>query len=102
MHLLKAMLSQEDGLILPMLQKLEIALPKLESALQTALSKLPRVSGSQAYVSQKLLDILHHSQQVADKLSDEFSYLEHIFIALMQRGVKLRESCAIWASRKMP
>jgi ATP-dependent Clp protease ATP-binding subunit ClpB len=87
LHLLKAMLQQEDSLVRPVLQKLEVALPVLEDKLAQALAKLPRVQGGgQQYLSQTALNILNQAEKEAEKLQDDYISLEHILLALIHKG----------------
>jgi ATP-dependent Clp protease ATP-binding subunit ClpB len=87
LHLLSAMLTQEDSLVKPVLQKLEVSLTLLEEKLQQALAKLPRVQGgSQQYLSQSALSIMNQAEKEAEKLQDEYISLEHILLALMHKG----------------
>ncbi len=87
LHMLAAMLAQEEGLIIPALNKLEVPLPQLTSYLEAALQKLPKVSGStQQYLAQEVLDILHQAEREADKLQDDYISLEHILLALIAKG----------------
>ncbi|HPM04557.1 MAG TPA: ATP-dependent chaperone ClpB [Candidatus Cloacimonas sp.] len=93
LHLLAAMLAQEEGLIQPALSKLEVPVPQLTSNLEAALQKLPRISGgTQQYLSQEVLDILHQAEREADKLQDDYISLEHILLALLTKG---REAASI-------
>jgi len=86
LHLLAALLQQSESLVIPALQKLEVKLPELQSQLDLALKKLPRVSGAQVYLSNEVLDVLHQSEREADKLGDDFISLEHVLLALIHKG----------------
>jgi len=86
LHLLAALLRQSDSLALPALQKLEVNLSKLTGDLENALAKLPRVSGSQVYLSQEVLDVMHQAEKDADKLQDDYISLEHLLLALLEKG----------------
>ncbi|MFB3844604.1 MAG: ATP-dependent chaperone ClpB [Candidatus Cloacimonadaceae bacterium] len=87
LHLLQAMLEQEDSLIKPVLQKLEVPLNVLSDKLQQELNKLPRVQGvSQQYLSQNALNILNQAEKEAEKLQDDYISLEHILLALLAKG----------------
>ena len=93
LHLLNAMLIQDDSLVQPLLNKLEINLPTLQSALDASLQRLPKVSGaSQQYLSQEVLDILHQAEKEADKLQDDYISVEHLLLALVAKG---KEAAAI-------
>lgn len=83
LHLLKAMLEQQDALIHPIFAKLELSTQELSAALETALRKLPRVQGAQAYLAQDLLDTLHCSEKEADRLGDDYISGEHILLGML-------------------
>ena len=86
LHLLLAMLQMEDGLVVPVLQKLEIPLPRLTEAVESSLNKLPKVSGGEIYLSREMLDIFHQAEKEADQMADEYISLEHLFLALLEKG----------------
>ncbi|MDZ4183164.1 MAG: AAA family ATPase, partial [Candidatus Cloacimonadaceae bacterium] len=86
LHLLAAMLAQDDTLILPALQKLEANSARLKDQLENELKKLPRVSGGQLFLAQETLDILHQAEREADRLGDEYISLEHLLLAMLAKG----------------
>ena len=86
LHLLAAMLRQEESLVPSALHKLEVNPGALSQAVDSELQKLPRVSGGQVYLAQETLDVLHQAEREADKLQDEYISLEHILLALMHKG----------------
>jgi ATP-dependent Clp protease ATP-binding subunit ClpB len=87
LHLLAAMLNQEDSLVRPVLQKLEVSLALIDEKLGSALSKLPRVQGAgQQYLSQPALNILNQAEKEGENLQDEYISLEHILLALLHKG----------------
>jgi ATP-dependent Clp protease ATP-binding subunit ClpB len=91
LHLLAAMLRQEDTLILPALQKLEANTATLRERLESELAKLPRVSGSQISMNQELIDVLHDSEREADKMGDAYISLEHLLLALLRKGKSAKQ-----------
>jgi len=96
LHILQAMLDQEDSLVRPVLQKLEVSVSLLDDKLQQALAKLPRVQGGgQQYLSQSALNIMNQAEKEAQKLQDEYISLEHILLALVQKG---RETAQLLSS----
>lgn len=86
LHLLAAMLKETESLVIPVLQKLEVNTTDLERKVEDALKKLPKVSGGQMYLSQEVLDILHQAEREADQLQDDYISLEHILLALLEKG----------------
>ncbi|MCW5556744.1 MAG: ATP-dependent chaperone ClpB [Verrucomicrobiae bacterium] len=86
-HLLLALIQQKDSLTPQVLQKLGIALPQLESALESELGRRARVSGGgQSYPSQDLQQVLAAAVQEAGRLKDDFVSSEHLLLALIEKG----------------
>jgi ATP-dependent Clp protease ATP-binding subunit ClpB len=85
-HLLKALLGQQDGIVLPMLRKVG-ADPKLVGArADEALERLPRISGGEAgtTLGQRLLKATDKAEDEAAGLKDEYVSTEHLLLALTQ------------------
>jgi ATP-dependent Clp protease ATP-binding subunit ClpB len=86
-HLALALIRQDDSLTPQLLQKVGVALPKLETDLQTELQRRAKVSGaSQIYPSQDLQNVLTAATQEASKLKDEFTSTEHLLLGLIEKG----------------
>ncbi len=83
-HLLSAMLKQKEGIITPILRKLEVNIDDLEGKVKDALAKQPKVSGqaAQLYISPELNNILNNAFNEAGQLKDEYVSTEHILIAV--------------------
>jgi len=83
-HLLHALLEQEGGLVGSLLQKIGLNLGSVRSRIDTALKKLPQVSGStaQLHLSQPLLRALESAQKEADSMQDGFVSTEHLLLGL--------------------
>ena len=85
LHLLVAMLAQDEGAVVPTLQKLGADVPALKAGALTELDKLPKVSGAaagQLYVSPYLKTALDKAWDEAGRLKDEYVSTEHLLIAL--------------------
>ncbi|MCI8327353.1 MAG: ATP-dependent chaperone ClpB [Lachnospiraceae bacterium] len=83
-HLFVALLQQEDGLILKLIEKMEI---QKEHFLNHAIKKLEarvKVSGGQIYVGQNLNKVLIHAEDEAKQMGDEYVSVEHLFLALLK------------------
>ncbi len=87
-HLLKALVEQRDGVVRPVLEKLGVPLLPLESRVQQAVEKLPRVSGAQpgAYMAPELVQVIEDAERRADTLKDEYTSTEHLLLALAASG----------------
>ncbi|MBA7509348.1 Chaperone protein ClpB [subsurface metagenome] len=85
-HLMSAMLGQKDGIIIPILKKLEVNIDDFSSKIDDALAGQPKVSGqtAQVYISPELNNILNNAFSEAEQLKDEYVSTEHILISLAQ------------------
>ena len=85
LHLLQALLSDRDGVVFPVLQKLGVAPAALEAPLQRELERRPRVEGAslERGLSRELSQALEHAFQQADKFKDEYVSTEHLLLGLL-------------------
>uniref|UniRef100_A0A7C5EQI6 Chaperone protein ClpB n=1 Tax=Desulfobacca acetoxidans TaxID=60893 RepID=A0A7C5EQI6_9BACT len=82
-HLLRTLLAQEEGLIRPLLKKLEVDPQKLIQGVEEQLTRLPRVSGDvQVYLSPGLNRVLDEAFKQAGQMRDEYVSTEHLFYGL--------------------
>ncbi|MEJ2093026.1 MAG: ATP-dependent chaperone ClpB [Syntrophobacterales bacterium] len=82
-HMLRTLLAQEEGLIRPLLKKLEVDPKRLIKGVEDQLTKLPRVSGdAQVYLSPGLNKVLDEAFKQAGQMRDEYVSTEHIFYGL--------------------
>ncbi len=84
-HLLRALLRQEGGLVVPVLQKVGIDLRDLEARLQAAFEKLPKQSGGSPTASRELDRILDHADQTSRDMGDDYVSSEHLLLGLVAR-----------------
>ena len=82
-HLLAALLSQADGLVPPILQRIG-AEPKLvQQRLEEDLKKTAQVHGGEGgNLSQRALKVFDAAEEEAQKLKDEYISTEHLLLAL--------------------
>jgi ATP-dependent Clp protease ATP-binding subunit ClpB len=90
-HLLKALLAQGEGVVLPMLQRLGKEPLPLRNQVDEALAKLPRAYGSEARLSRDLQQVLDAADTARDELHDEYLSTEHLLLALADRLGVTRE-----------
>ncbi|MGA7562039.1 MAG: ATP-dependent chaperone ClpB [Desulfobaccales bacterium] len=82
-HLLRTLLSQEEGLIGPLLKKLETDSQKLLQGTEDLLTRLPRVSGeAQIYLSPAINKALDDALKQASQMKDDYVSTEHLLWAL--------------------
>ncbi len=83
-HLLIALLSQEGGLVVPVLKKIGTDVARIASSAEESIKNLPRVSGDfQIRVSPSLDQLLDEAIKEAETLKDEYVSTEHLLLAFM-------------------
>jgi len=82
-HLSRALLDQEEGIIQPILQRIGADPRLISDRVDEALSKLPRVEGTEGGVlSQRLVKLFDRAEDEAKSLKDEYVSSEHVLLAL--------------------
>ncbi len=84
-HLLKAILEQPDGVVVPVLQKMGVEPSTVLAETNQLIDKLPKVSGSgagQSYMSQDFKQVLDQAFKNASSMQDEYVSQEHLFMAM--------------------
>jgi ATP-dependent Clp protease ATP-binding subunit ClpB len=88
-HLLLALLEQEDGLVVPVLQKLGADVAAIAARTREAISALPAVSGEaepEIRPSSSLVKALQRAEKEMAALGDEYISTEHFLLALTDKG----------------
>ncbi len=86
-HLIKAILEQPEGVVVPVLQKMGTTPSIILAGINGLIDQIPKVSGSgagQTYASTGLRKILDQSLSVASQMQDDFVSQEHLFLATLQ------------------
>ncbi|HYC19489.1 MAG TPA: Clp protease N-terminal domain-containing protein, partial [Candidatus Bathyarchaeia archaeon] len=83
LHLLAALLTENDGIVGPILERIGVNLQQLDSSIQAELKRFAQVSGGAPPLgSQELNQVLEAAQREADAMKDEFVSTEHLLLAL--------------------
>jgi len=89
-HLLSALLSQENGIVPGLLDKMSITPSAVQLAVDRELERLPKVSGnvdtSKVYVTSAMNEVLTKAEDEAKSLKDEYVSVEHLFLGLLEVG----------------
>ena len=85
-HLLKAVVSEGDSLVKFIFQKIGANLPLMLANLDREIDTLPKVSGSEPYLSRTSNDVLQRALDIAKKNGDEYVTLEAMLQALFAVG----------------
>src|SRR5262245_43505243 len=83
-HLLLTLISQEEGVVPPLLRKLGANLATMQGRVQERVDKLPKVSGAAGgvYISPRLKTLLDQAHKEAEQFKDEFVSTEHLLLAM--------------------
>ncbi|MDE6428454.1 MAG: ATP-dependent Clp protease ATP-binding subunit, partial [Muribaculaceae bacterium] len=82
LHLLKGVVEEGDSLVKYIFQKVGANLPLTLRNLDSAIAALPKVTGSEPYLSRESNDVLQRALDIAKKQGDEYVTLEAILMAL--------------------
>ncbi len=83
-HLFFALLTQEDGLISKMMEKMGLDVNLVVNRVEQAVGKRVKVQGGKQYVGQDLNNVLLHAEDEAKQMGDEYVSVEHLFLALLK------------------
>ena len=83
-HLLYALLTLEDSLILKLAEKMGIATEQFTQRAEAALRKRVKVQGGELRVGADLNKALLSAEDEAKQLGDEYVSVEHLFLALIK------------------
>ncbi len=83
LHMLLALMQQQDGIIGGLTAQITPQSASLESELQALVERLPKVSGGDVYLSQDLNAALGEAEKQAEYMKDSFVSVEHIFLGIL-------------------
>ena len=83
-HLLYALLTQDDGLIPKMIEKMGLDIGVVTQHVEQAIAGRTKVQGGKQYVGQDLNNVLVHAEDEAKQMGDEYVSVEHLFLAMLR------------------
>ncbi len=89
-HLLHALLIQEEGLIPRLIEMSDISLQKITKEAETVINKLPRLGNvSQIRLGKDMAAVLRQAEKESKHMKDEYVSVEHLFLSLIDHeGLK--------------
>ena len=91
LHLLAALLTENDGIIGPIIEQIGVNRQQLDSIIQAELKHFAQVSGgAPPQGSRELNQVLEAAQREADAMKDEFVSTEHLLLALAKVDSKAK------------
>ena len=82
-HLLKAVMSDDDSVVKFVFQKLDVAATMIERSLEEQLSRLPKVSGGEPYLSSDSNKVFEKANAFATENGDQYVTVEAILVGLL-------------------
>jgi ATP-dependent Clp protease ATP-binding subunit ClpB len=84
-HLLDALLNEDDGgAVVPLLNKMGVAVSRLRDMAAGELSRLPKSSGDELKAEPAFEQVISRARAEADKLKDHYISTEHLLLALSE------------------
>ena len=83
-HLLYALITQEDSLIIKLLEKMNIQKELFMNRVEEALRKRVKVQGGQVYIGRDLNTALISAEDEAKQMGDEYVSVEHLFLSMVK------------------
>ncbi len=82
-HLLKVMLEDNEGFIMPLLRSSGVDIEKLKNGIDELIVKLPHQSGN-LYASNEITQALDKAEKEANEMKDEYISVEHLFLGILE------------------
>ncbi|HVA58705.1 MAG TPA: ATP-dependent chaperone ClpB [Gemmatimonadaceae bacterium] len=82
LHVLIALLAQDEGIVVPVLQKLGANVTAIREQAAQEIGRLPKQSDAQPNVSRELSSVFDKAEDEAKALGDEYVSTEHLLVAL--------------------
>lgn len=88
-HLLQALLEQEDGLAVRLLQRMDIKINELNKQIAASQDRKAKLTGpdadkGQVYIGRQLTRVLDDAEKEASKLKDDYVSVEHLLLSLSE------------------
>jgi ATP-dependent Clp protease ATP-binding subunit ClpB len=84
-HLLRALVAQTDGLLLPLLEAIGVAPNDVRQASETEMGKLPKVyGGAEPQMTPDLARVLEAADRFRGDFKDDYTSVEHLLLALSE------------------
>src|SRR4051812_36872565 len=81
-HLLSALLDQQESIVVPIIQKLGASVAALRERVQREMARYPKQTDAQPNLSRELNQVFDRAEDEAKKLNDEYVSTEHLLVAL--------------------
>ena len=91
-HLLSALLSQQDGIVVPVIERVGVDVQSLQKQLDDLLDTYPKVTGNaQMTLSNEAQKVLAKAENEMSKLKDQYLSCEHILLSMTKSDSRVGE-----------
>lgn len=87
-HLLKALLTVDENVVSHLLKKLNVNIGYVTAEVDKLIESLPKVSGTNVYLSNSTSTALQKAQSYLKEFNDEYISIEHILLGLLSTNDK--------------
>src|SRR4051812_13183542 len=84
LHLLRALLDQDESIVVPILQKLGASVAALRDQIAREIDRYPKQTDAQPTLSRELNQVFDKAESEAKQLGDEYVSTEHLLLALAE------------------
>jgi len=84
LHLLHALLEQDESIVVPVLQKVGASVAAIREQVERETARLAKQSDAQPTMSRELNQVLDRAEDEAKRLGDEYISTEHLLLALAE------------------
>jgi ATP-dependent Clp protease ATP-binding subunit ClpB len=93
LHLLAALLAEDEGVVKPILDKIGVNRAQLDKIVESELNHFPKGSGGgPPQPSQQLIQVFEAAQREAGTMKDDFVSTEHLLLALTKADSKAKST----------
>ena len=87
-HVLQALLEQQDGLTVPVIERIGVSATELNNKVKDLVRSNPKVSGAaQVYFSSQTQKLLANAEKEMSALKDQYLSTEHLLLALAGKTI---------------
>ena len=84
-HLLAALLGQQEGVVLAVLDKVGIPILPIRNRVEEAIARLPSAYGTEPSFSTSLREVVERAGKAMEELSDDYLSTEHLLLSMSDR-----------------
>lgn len=101
LHILGGLLADDESFVVSVLENCGVDVNALKGETERQISRLPKMSGGGSlYLSAEANAVLNRAEQIADEMKDEYVSVEHVMLALFDKGAQISALLARFGAKK--